>query len=182
MEWGLGGGFFPLLGALESPMIRSVDRLLLSCLRRVGRRPPSRLGRRGRTLGMRRVVAHPTRRAPARVRTLDVAFGWVAARYESARVREAAAGVQDADLGLCRGPRRRGAGEGRRGRLHGEEARAPRPRRGGVRSEPLHASRRSGASGVEFQPESADMGGVRSCSRCRRSSATASVQAISAQN
>ena len=49
------------------------------------------------------------------------------ARYESARVPEAAAGVQDADLGLCRGPRRRGARRRRQGG-DGEERRARSPR------------------------------------------------------
>ena len=73
------------------------------------------------------------------------------AGHEGARSPEAAAGVQDPGLGLCRRAGRRRAGRRRQGGDGAGIARA-RPRRGDLWREPLHAGGDLGRR-IEFRPE-----------------------------
>ena len=98
------------------------------------------------------------------------------ARHEGAGVPEAAARVQDADLGLCRGPRRRRAGRGRQGG-DGRERRRARPRRADLRGQPLHDRRDLGG---RIRISARRWASGRWCSRSRRSPAWASGRGISA--
>ena len=116
---------------------------------RFGLAPGARRPGEGRLFLLRRRAARRTRRRRACRARRWMRPSTASARPEGARLPEAPARIQDADLGLCRGPGRRRAGRRRQGG-DGEERRRARPGRAGLRRQPLHAGGDLGGR-IEFR-------------------------------